>query len=86
MQIKKDYFTVKELADTIGVSRITIFKRIKAGKIKAEKIGRNYIIYKKDLDGFSKNELTSEEKVNIEIGVKKVLKDYGDVIKMLGKE
>jgi len=83
---KKDYFTVKELADLLRVSRITVFNRIKSGKIKAKKIGRNYIIYQKDLMDLSTNQLTENDKQNIEIGVKKVLKEYGDTIKMLGKE
>ena len=83
---KKDYFTVKELADLLRVSRIAVFNRIKSGKIKAKKIGRNYIIYQKDLMDLSTNQLTENDKQNIEIGVKKVLKEYGDTIKMLGKE
>lgn len=78
---KKDYFTVKEWADLSGVSRVTVFNWIKSGKIKAEKIGRNYIIYQKDLSS-----LTAKDKKDIENGVKKVLKEYGDTIKMLGKE
>ncbi len=86
MIINKNYYTVKELADIMGLSRIAIFNRIKSGKIKAEKIGRNYIIYKKDLDGILGNNLTTDDKISIESGVKKVLSEYGDTIRMLGKE
>jgi excisionase family DNA binding protein len=82
----KDYYTVKEFADLIGVSRVTIFKKIKSEQIKAEKIGRNYIIYKKDLSGMFGNTLTQEGKDDIKLGVAKVLEDYGDTIRMLGKE
>lgn len=82
----KDYFTVKEFADLTNVSRVTIFKKIKSGQIKAEKIGRNYIIHKKDLSGMFDNGLTQEDKDDIKSGVAKVLKDYGDTIRMLGKE
>lgn len=82
----KDYFTVKEFADLTSVSRVTIFKKIKSGQIKAEKIGRNYIIYKKDLSGMLNNVLTQENKDDIKSGVQKVLKDYGDTIILLGKE
>lgn len=86
MIINKNYYTVKELADIMGLSRIAIFNRIKSGKIKAEKMGRNYIIYKKDLDGMFGNDLTMDDKISIESGVKKVLSEYGDTIRMLGKE
>lgn len=85
MSINKNYLTVKELADIKKISRIAVFKQIKQGKIRAEKIGRNYIIYKKDSLGGNKD-LSNQDKTKIENGVKKVLKDYGEVIKMLGKE
>ncbi len=84
--INKDYFTVKELADIMGISRIAVWNKIKSGKIKADKIGRNYIIKKKDLDGLFKIGLSKEDKKEIEFGVKKVLQEYGDTIKMLSQE
>lgn len=86
MTTNKNYYTVKELADIMGLSRITIFNRVKSGKIKAEKIGRNYIIYKKDLEKILGHDLTADDKISIESGVKKVLSEYGDTIRMLGKE
>ncbi|HNU81300.1 MAG TPA: helix-turn-helix domain-containing protein [bacterium] len=86
MKAEKNYYTVKELADIMGLSRITIFKRIKAGKIKAEKIGRNYIIYKNDLKEMFSNNLTKDDKIIIKNALKIVLNEYGDTIRMLGKE
>jgi excisionase family DNA binding protein len=86
MILDKDYLTVKELADLIGVSRVAVFNKIKLGKIKAEKIGRNYIIYKENLPDMLNTSLSLADKEKIEKGVKKVLKDYGETIKMLGKE
>ncbi|MDD3301759.1 MAG: helix-turn-helix domain-containing protein [Patescibacteria group bacterium] len=86
MTSNKDYFTVKEFADLTNVSRVAIFNKIKTGKIKAEKIGRNYIIYRKNLSGIFDNTLTEENKNDIKRGVQKVLKEYGETIKMLGKE
>jgi len=86
MELIKNYFTVKELADLMGVSRVAVFNKIKLGKIKAEKIGRNYIIYKNNLPDVLNTSLTASDKNNIERGVRKVLHDYGDAIKMLGQE
>ncbi len=86
MKAEKNYYTVKELADIMSLSRITIFKRIKAGKIKAEKIGRNYIIYKNDLKEMFSNNLTKDDKISIKNALKIVLNEYGDTIRMLGKE
>ena len=51
MEIKeKDYYTTAELAELLKISRISVFKRIRQGSISAQKIGRNFIIFKKDLD------------------------------------
>lgn len=40
----KKYLSTTELADLLKVSRIAVFKKIRTGKIKAFKIGRNYVI------------------------------------------
>jgi len=51
MEIKeKDYYTTAELAELLKISRISVFKRIRQGSIVAQKIGRNFIIFRKDLD------------------------------------
>ena len=82
----KKFFTVSELANALGISRVAVFKKIKNGQIKAEKIGRDYIIFKKDLNGIVCDELTNKLKKEIEKGVTKVVEEYGDVLKKLGKE
>ena len=47
----KDFYTTKELAGILGISRVAVFKKIKNGTIKAQKIGRNFVIFKKDNGG-----------------------------------
>ena len=84
--IPKNYFTVTELANILNISRVAVFKKIKNGQIKAEKIGRDYVIFKKDLNGIVCDELTDKLKREIEKGVAKVVEEYGDVLKKLGKE
>jgi len=54
----KEFYTTKELAELLGISRIAVFNRIKKGDIKAQKMGRNFVIFKKDIgdiDVFSSN-------------------------------
>lgn len=82
----KNYYTVKELADILNISRIAVFNKIKRGQLKAEKIGRNYIIHKKELQGIVCDDLTDKLKKEIENGVDKVISEYGEVLKRLGKE
>lgn len=81
-----DYFTVKQLADILRVSRVTIFNRIKNGEIKAEKIGKTYIIPKNQLPEIVGDELSEKLKKEIARGVKKVVSEYGETLKMLGQE
>ena len=45
----KEFYTTTELAKLLGISRIAIFNRIKKGDIKAQKMGRNFVIFKKDI-------------------------------------
>ena len=43
----KEYLTIKELADLLGITRIAVYKKVKKGQIKAVRIGRNFAIPKK---------------------------------------
>jgi excisionase family DNA binding protein len=81
---KKDFLSTSELAKILGISRIAVYKRIKAGKIKAKRIGRDFIIDKKDLGNILGRELTKEEKTEIEKAVKKTVEEYGETLKLLG--
>lgn len=83
---KKDFLTTTELAELLGVSRITIFNRIKLGKIKVEKVGRIYIIPREELEVILGKTLSEEQKRTITAGVKKTIKDFGQTLEMLGKE
>lgn len=84
--LNKSYYSTTELAALLGVSRVTIFNKIKKGEITAEKIGRNYIIPKENTGITAKDALTDNLKSEISRGVTKVLDEYGDVLKRLGKE
>ncbi len=47
---EKDFYTINELAKVLGISRISVFKRVRRGSTKGQKMGSNYIIFKKDID------------------------------------
>ena len=51
---KKDqeFYLVSELADALRVSHMTIYRYIKAGKIKAYKIGKEFRIGKQEFNNF----------------------------------
>lgn len=54
MRLKK-FYTTTELAKILKISRVAVFNKIKRGEIKAQKIGRNFVIFKEDLDNININ-------------------------------
>lgn len=80
---KNEYFTIAQLAKILGISRIAVYKKVKKGQIKAIRIGRAYAIPKESILGAS---LREEDKKRIDKGVKMVVKEYGEVLKLLGRE
>lgn len=83
---KPEYLSTQEFADLIKVSRIAVFKKIKAGKIKAFKIGRNYAIPMEEFRHAVGTFIPQEKKDEIEKVVKKAVKEYGEALRLLGKE
>lgn len=67
---KGDYLSVMEAARVLGLSRVTVFNRIKDGTIKAKRIGRHYVI--------PKNEITSRP-INLPRLVSIISKEYYSV-------
>lgn len=86
MLTPQKYLSIPELAKLLGVSRIAVYKKVKAGKIKADKIGRNYAIPKEVIQEILGPELNEKDKEKIKAAVKRTVRDYGDVLKRLGQE
>ena len=84
--MNKQYLSTAELARLLGVSRITVFQKIKKGEIKAEKIGRNFAIDKDILPMLLGQELTTQQKQTINEAVKGTVSEYGETLKLLGRE
>lgn len=80
------YITIPELAKLLGVSRITIYNRVKQGQIPAQKIGRTYIITDKTVADILGRKVTAERKKRIDAAVDRTVREYGEVLKRLGKE
>lgn len=85
-QISQQFISTAEAAKQLGVSRITVFNRIKRGEIKAQKIGRNFVINCADILPIVGGNLGMAEKQSIHLAVKRVLKEYGHTLELLGQE
>ena len=55
MKNEKEFYTAQELADKLRVNIMTIYRYIKAGKIKAFKIGKEFRIEKNEFNRFLQN-------------------------------
>lgn len=47
---EKDFYTTSELAGVLKISKQSVLKRIHNESIKAQKMGLNFIIFKKDIN------------------------------------
>ncbi len=82
----KEFLSVSELAKILGISRIAVFKKIKKGQIKAIKIGRNFIIPREELSVILGATLREEDKLTINKAIRKTVREYGETLKLLGRE
>ena len=80
------YISIQELAKILGISRIAVYKKVKKGEIKAMRIGRSFAIPRRYIDSILGKSLGEKEKSQIDAAVKKTVKEYGEVLKLLGKE
>jgi excisionase family DNA binding protein len=80
------YITIPQLAKMLGVSRVTVYRKVKAGEIPAEKIGRNYVISDSEINNILNKKLSSKDKEKIEQAVQKIVQEYGETLRLLGKE
>ena len=55
---QEEFYTAKELAEKLRVNIMTIYRYIKAKKLKAYKIGKEYRIEKTEFDAFMKKVAT----------------------------
>jgi excisionase family DNA binding protein len=87
---EKTFISTAELAHLLGISRVAVFKKIQKGQIPAHKIGRSYAIALSDVSSLLENPnadmLTETKKEEIHTAVEKVVREYGETLKLLGKE
>lgn len=81
----KRYISTAEAAKILGVSTVAVFKKIKNGSLPAEKIGRNYAIDPEDL-GLKGGRVSQKTEQRISQAVRRVVSEYGEALKKLGRE
>ena len=83
---EKQFVSTSELADILKVSRVTVFNMIKRRELRAKKVGRNFIINKDDVPAIFGGKLNNDQKDLVEKAVLKTVEEYGETLRLLGKE
>lgn len=83
---QKQFYTTIEIANLLGISRVAVFKKIKSGAIKAIRIGRIYAIPKNEFEVLSGEKISSKQKQLITNAVAGTVNEYGETLKLLGRE
>lgn len=80
------YYTIPQVAEILRISRIAVYKKVKSGKLKAKRVGRNYAIPESALPAAPRKELRPKDKARLDAGIKRVMGEYGETIRLLGRE
>jgi len=84
--MNKDFYSTVEVAKQLGISRIAVFQKIKKGEIQAKRSGRSFLISKKDIEYLLPGSVSAKGEEIIAKAVKKTAKEYGETLRLLGKE
>ncbi|MBM4146945.1 MAG: helix-turn-helix domain-containing protein [Nitrospira sp.] len=81
-----EYISIAQFAKILGISRIAVYQKIKKGQIKAIRIGRSFAIPKKYMTDVTGKTISEKDKKIIDEAVKKTFQEYGELLKLLGRE
>lgn len=82
----KKYYSTIEVGKILNISRVAVLKRIKSGKLKAERVGKNFIVSNETILEALGKTIGKEKKDKIEHAVKKAMEQYKTTFELLGKE
>lgn len=77
------FLSTTEVADLLGVSRVTVFNKVKSGEIPARKVGNTYMINREDLVLPGDTRVSANQKARLDCYVNKVIDDYGETLTLL---
>ena len=82
---KTNLLSLPQAARITGYSRVEMFRKVKRGEIPARRIGRSYFVQRANL-GPIYAPISQSASQTVDRAVAKTLKDFGETIKLLGKE
>lgn len=85
MKKEKQFLTTKEVAQILRISDRHVRRLINEGLIPAKKVGRSFIIEASQLNPVFQK-ATKAEKQFVRRAIKRVIKEYGETLRLLGNE
>ena len=82
---KPKYVTVPQLAKKMGLSRVAVYQKVKRGQIRANKVGRVYMIPAEEAHSVLSGQPTASDKKLIRAVVRRAVREYGPVLEWLSK-
>lgn len=82
----KQFLTVIQAAKAMNMTRAAVYKKIRNGQIDVENIHGRFLIPAEGIDVHQSGALTDKGRGEIDKSVAKVVKEYGETLKLLGKE
>ena len=79
------FLTIPQLAARLGLSRVAVYKKVKQGQIKAEKVGRVYAISAGEANSVISGKATAADRKFLRKTVRKAVRQYGPVLEWLSK-
>lgn len=58
-KLLENYCTTKEAADLLGIRLISVINLIKAGRLKGEKVGNSWLVFKPSIEEYYNNKAPS---------------------------
>lgn len=84
--MSKDFYSTIEVAKILGVSRTSVYSWAKNGKVNATRVGRNYIIPQASVLELLGKTVGKDKEALLSEAVNKAVEQYGEAIRLLGKE
>lgn len=82
----KDFYSTIEAGRILNISRVSVFNRIKTGKLKATKVGRNFVIPHAAILEALGQKVGHVKKAEIERAIDLAMRDYEETFRLLAKE
>jgi len=61
--VNKQFYSLPEVAQVLGISRIAVYKQVISGKISAQRMGRGYFVSAEYLGMAGQDEILEEDRV-----------------------